>query len=354
MPDSEIPRRDTILRAAEAATSAGGGSHSWVVRLFLHARCVAYSILHVTAHRTLVVHIPFHPVSSQATHEQVAAPREIKLEMKSWGIGGRDPRFFHDSLVHKYVSSVPRRRTSRINKIDLALHFVHFILPPSPLPAPPRLVILATFLARSRLSSHSPQRATVHGSERPGAPRALRAALRPGCPYVPDGVDLVGAENAWLFESSPSPLSSISAPKLDAFKTHAHCAHLAAVRTHGGWRDGAEEAAEERRRARSGVCAFGQAAAPPHLTTESVGEWAGDGRQSEGKSKKEAGGGRRGHAFCLEKNGNREWAVDARGHGDEKQAAARRRLRTLLDRVSMRGGELTYVGVLDDDEGLAA
>ncbi|KAJ7830936.1 hypothetical protein B0H14DRAFT_3464485 [Mycena olivaceomarginata] len=52
----------------------------------------------------------------------------------------------------------------------------------------------------------------------------------------------------------------------------------------------------ERQRARSDVCAFGQAAAPPHLTTESVGEWAGDGRQSQAKSKKEARGGRRGHA----------------------------------------------------------
>ncbi|KAJ7358075.1 hypothetical protein DFH08DRAFT_1042878 [Mycena albidolilacea] len=161
-------------------------------------------------------------------------------------------------------------------------------------PVPPRSCpdpeIPASFTILSSTCKSAPflggeQRATVHGSERPGAPRALRAALRPGCPYVPDGVDLVGAKNAWLFEahpqSSPSPLSGISAPKLDAFV----------------YRDGGRGKGEDG----SGRT---QAAAPPHLTTESVGEWAGDGRQSQAKSKKEAGGGRRGHAFCLEKDGS--------------------------------------------------
>jgi hypothetical protein len=139
----------------------------------------------------------------------------------------QDPRFFHDSLVHVHISSVPRRRTSRINTIGprpptLSISSCLLALDSSHLPRP-----VASFFPLSTTCNHARQRKTR------GAPRApsgaeARMSIRTGWGRLGRREECVAIRSTTPTlivsicaqahpQSSPSPLSRISAPKLHAF-----------------------------------------------------------------------------------------------------------------------------------------
>ncbi|KAJ7744557.1 hypothetical protein B0H14DRAFT_462976 [Mycena olivaceomarginata] len=138
-----------------------------------------------------LVRAPSHPISSRAAHEQAAAPREVKREMRTSGIGCRGDGgkgFIRiPSFVYIYMASaVPGNDHEVTPTPALPLRPV-FARPCSA----PRLRLPSTpsysWPHVSSLSSHSTAHAIATAVKEPRRqPRALRAVLGP-CTHVPDG-----------------------------------------------------------------------------------------------------------------------------------------------------------------------